>query len=111
MVSISVVSSMDTRSTQSKVSLRGNPSSTLQTRSRMTPDMFCRLAGATMGLTTLRCSSWRGGSIEMNDERRNFIGRSVIEMPPSLTSEEKISGCVSTAMMSLNLVTDQKEPY
>ena len=73
--------------------------------------MLFRLAGATIGLTTLRCSSCRGGSIEMKLERRYCIGRSVMVMPPSLASEEYISGCVSTCMMSLNLVTDENELY
>ena len=49
--------------------------------------------------------------MEMKLERRYAVGRSVMEMPPSLASEEKISGWVSTCMMSLNLVTDQKSPY
>ncbi len=87
-VSINVVSSIETSFTQSKVSLRGRLSSTRQTRWRMISDMLLRLAGATIGLTTLRCSSCRGGSMEIKLARRNSIGRSVIEMPPSSAAEE-----------------------
>jgi hypothetical protein len=54
----------------------------------MMPDMFARLAGATIGLTTFRCSSCRGGSMEMKLARRNSIGRSVMVMPPNRASDE-----------------------
>ena len=42
-----VVSSIETVSTQSKVSLRGSPSSTSSVRSRIVVSMFLRLLGAT----------------------------------------------------------------
>ena len=65
--SISVVSSIDTLSTQLKVSLRGRPSRIWQVRSRISA--FHRAPGwaaRRSALTALRCSSCFGGSIAMN---------------------------------------------
>ena len=64
--SIIVVSSIDTVSTQSKVSPSGRESSTRRVRSRMIGSSLTRLRGATAGRTVLRCSVCRGGSWEMN---------------------------------------------
>ena len=64
--SICVVSSMDTLSTQLKVSPIGRLSRILPARSRMIPSRFFRLGGATTGETVARCWSCRGGSIAMN---------------------------------------------
>src|SRR5690606_18358556 len=50
---------------QSKGSPTGSDSTTSITRERMRPSNFARYCGPTMGLTALRCSSWRGGSISM----------------------------------------------
>ena len=86
--SISVVSSIETFSTQLKFWLRGRLSSTLAVRSRISDPMPARLPGATMGLTALRCSSCSGGSAAMNDLPRLAIGRSINEIPPSMTSDE-----------------------
>jgi hypothetical protein len=86
--SIIVVSSTDTLCTQSIVSLRGSASSTAPVRSRITSVMRCRFIGATTGDTTLRCSSWYGGSDEMKLRRRNSAGRSVMVMPPCFASDE-----------------------
>ena len=86
--SISVVSSIDTRSTQSKVSPRGRSSSTRQVRSRISRSMFARFAGATIGLTARRWTSCFGGSIAMNIWSRSVSGRSTMTMPPRLQSDE-----------------------
>ena len=83
-----MVSSIDTCCTQSKVSLRGSSSRMFPARSRIVADSLFRFIGATIGETTLRCSSCFGGSIEMKLARRYSIGRSVIEMPPSIASDE-----------------------
>ena len=64
--SIWVVSSIDTRSTQSNVSPVGSESRILQTRWRMMPCMSARFLGATTGCTTLRCWSCFGRSMAMN---------------------------------------------
>ena len=64
--SIWVVSSIETRSTQSKVSPIGSSSRTFAARSRMIGSISARLAGETIGLTTLRCASCLGGSMAMN---------------------------------------------
>ena len=58
--SIWVVSSMETRSTQSNVSPMGRASRIFAARSRMIGSICIRLAGDTMGLTALRCTSCLG---------------------------------------------------
>ena len=86
--SISAVSSVETRSTQSKVSLRGRPSSTAAVRSRIRPSMLARLVGATIGATVLRCAVWRGGSMRMKLGSSWPLGWSAIWMPPISEAEE-----------------------
>ena len=54
--SIMAVSSVDTRSTQSKTSPRGNPSSTAAVRWRIRISILARLEGAWIGATVLRCA-------------------------------------------------------
>ncbi len=98
--SISVVSSIDTLSTQLKVSLRGRLSSTWQVRSRISGSIVARLGGATIGVTALRCSSCTGGSIAMNILSFSPSGGSVSVMPPSDQSDENTAWLVSTDMMS-----------
>ena len=104
---MSVVSSIDTFSTQSKLVPRGRLSSTRQVRSRMRCWKFARFAGATMGLTALRCTSCLGGSIAMNIGRTWPRGLLTSVM---LGSEENTAWLVSTAMMSSWRVTDQGGP-
>lgn len=87
--SIWVVSSTDTRSTQSNVTPRGRSSRIRLTRSRMVAERLARFMGATIGATILRCSSCFGGSIEMKLGRRKSIGRSRSTMPPIMASDEK----------------------
>ena len=99
--SIMVVSSTETRSTQSKVSPRGRSSSTLIVRSRIRPSMLARFCGATIGLTTLRWPSWRGGSMRMKLGRSMPLGCSSIWMPPRPASDEYVCQSLSTFMMSL----------
>jgi len=86
--SIMAVSSVETRSTQSKVSLRGRPSSTAWVRRRMIPSMLARLVGATIGATVRRWAVWRGGSMRMKLGRSWPSGWLAIWMPPRLESEE-----------------------
>ena len=57
-------------------------------RSLIVAESLFRFIGATIGETTFRCSSCFGGSMEMKLARRYSIGRSVIEMPPSIASDE-----------------------
>jgi hypothetical protein len=99
--SISVVSSIDTLSTQSKGSLRGRLSSTRCRCARgSAAPLFARLAGATMVLTALRWSSCLGGSIAMNIGSRSPSGALNSVMPPCVQSDENSAGWVSTNMMS-----------
>ena len=63
--SIMLVRSVETRSAQSKVSLRGNASSTSAVRLRISGSKLARLDGATIGATVRRCAVWPGGSIRM----------------------------------------------
>jgi len=98
--SMRVVSSIETRSTQSKVSPRGRPSSTSAVRLRIRASKCARLAGATMGCTALRCSSCCGGSMAMNIGSCSSGGGSKSVMPPCRQSDEKMAGLVSTCMMS-----------
>jgi hypothetical protein len=108
--SIEVVSSMDTRSTQLNVSSRGRPSRMAPTRARIVSCKRARLPGATIGCTTLRCSSCFGGSIAMNIGSSSSTGRSRKVMPPKVEAEENAAWFVSTRMMSLYFVTDQNGP-
>ena len=86
--SICVVSSTETRSTQSNTSPRGNSSNIRHARSRIVVDIFARLGGATIGDTIFRCSSCRGGSIAMKLSLRNSNGTSFNAMPPIAASDE-----------------------
>jgi hypothetical protein len=86
--SISAVSSVDTRSTQSKVWLRGRASRTAPVRRRIRPSMLARLDGATIGATVLRCAVWRGGSMRMKLGSSWPLGWSAIWMPPISEAEE-----------------------
>ncbi len=86
--SICVVSSIETRSTQSNTSPRGRSSRMRIARSRIVVDIFARFGGATIGETILRCSSCRGGSIAMKLSFRNANGTSFSVMPPNVASEE-----------------------
>ena len=63
--SIMLVRSIETRSTQSKVSLRGSASSTSDVRLRISGSKLARLDGATIGATVRRCAVCPGGSIRM----------------------------------------------
>ena len=108
-----VVSSFETRSTQSNGSPIGSESRISPARSRISGARLASAEGASAGLTVLRCTSCLGGSIEMKfeAERRpslyccaSFDGRA---MP---LAEEKTWWLESTAMMSLYLVIDQKAP-
>ena len=63
--SICVVSSIETRSTKLKVSLRGRSSSTLAERSRISSASSSRCVGVNIGDTVLRCAECRGWSIAM----------------------------------------------
>ena len=98
---------METRSTQSKVSPTGSSSRIFAARERIVPSSRSRFSGATIGLTTLRCLSCLGGSMAMNIGSRKSGRWLRSVMPPSVASEEKTWWLVSTAMMSLYLVTDQ----
>ena len=102
--SVIAVSSLETRSTQSNSSPIGSPSRMIPARSRITGAIRSRLAGATTGLTVLRCTSCLGGSIEMKLWRCGrlaisaFASRLCSVMP---SSDENTWWLVSTAMMSL----------
>ena len=72
----------------------------LAARLRMVDSSIARLPGATIGLTVLRCSSWRGGSIAMKLGKTSEGGRWASAMPPRPDSDEKLAWLVSTAMMS-----------
>ena len=72
--SIIVVSSTETRSTQSNVSPRGSPSSTRAVRSRMVPSRWFRFSVATIGATTRRCWVCLGGSMRMKLGRLMSFG-------------------------------------
>ena len=105
--SIWVVSSMDTLSTQSKGSPMGRLSRVFWMRLRISGSIMCRFCGETIGLTVLRCMSCLGWSMAMNMGRvKSSSGSNRV----IAGSEEKTPWLVSTAMMSLYLVTDQKGP-
>jgi hypothetical protein len=105
--SIEEVSSIDTRSTQLNTSPRGSPSRISLIRARTTCCSRARLAGATTGCTTLRCSSCFGGSMAMNIGSRRSSGRSISVIAPS---DESTPWASSACMMSLYLVSDQYGP-
>ncbi len=113
MASIRAVSSIDTVSTQSKVSPSGNESSTAAVRSRMIGSTFLRLLGADTDRTVLRCSVCSGGSIAMNGVTsccacsNSSLGRFPSEMP---CAEENVCQSPSTARTSSYLVIDQNRP-
>ena len=67
--SIMLVRSVETRSAQSKVSLRGSASSTSEVRLRISGSKLARWDGATIGATVRRCAVWPGGSIRMKFAR------------------------------------------
>ena len=98
------VSSFDTRSTQSNASPIGRASRISPARSRMIGPICCRLDGATTGLTARRCSSWRGGSMEMKLGRTGRLAVSATNSRLGRTmpsADENTWWLVSTAMMSL----------
>ena len=105
-----MVSSIETLSTQSKVSLRGRLSRQEAERWRMLIASWSRWVGVNIGATVLRCALWCGSSMAMNIGRRSSIGWSRMVMPPSLESEENTWWLVSISMMSLYLVIDQNGP-
>ena len=83
--SIWVVSSIETRSTQSNSSPIGRSSSMAAARCRMSPSRDFRLEGATTPCTTRRCSSCLGGSIEIKEGTVNSSKESTI---PIVGSDE-----------------------
>ena len=91
MASICVVSSMDTQSTQSKVSPTGRASSTAAARARIAASIPATFAGENMGLTTPRWPPCFGGSMAMNIGSGKSLSWSRIVMPPRLQSEENAS--------------------
>ena len=113
------VSSFDTRSTQSNSLPMGRESRIRPARSRTMGAMRCKLAGATVGLTALRCTPCSGSSMVMKPAPPPVRGRA--SSPSTFCcsaratrlgrvmpwAEEKISWLVSTAMMSFHRVTDQ----
>src|SRR6185437_9108440 len=100
---VMVVSSTETLSTQSNSSPIGSESRIFPARSRMMGARYSRLPGETIGLTTLRCASCLGGSIAMNiGSLKSSLGSTMVMDG----SDEKSAWLVSTAMMSLYLVTD-----
>ena len=107
------VSSFDTCSTQSNSSPIGKRSRICPARSRITGAMTCRFEGATTGLTVLRCSSCRGGSMEMKLGRVPRLAVSALDsrlwrvMP---SAEENAWWLESTAMMSSQRLIDQNGP-
>ncbi len=86
--SIMLVRSVETRSTQSKVSLRGSASSTSDVRLRISDSKLAMLEGATIGATVLRCAVWPGGSMRMKFGRSCPLGWSATWIPPSSEAEE-----------------------
>jgi len=93
-----VVSSMGTRSTQSKVSPTDRPSRISTTRSRISGSRWIRLRGEATGCTTFRWASCFGPSMVMNPASS---GKSGSGSPTTmLRAEEKISGFFSTWTMS-----------
>ncbi len=99
-----VVSSIETLSTQSKVSPIGSESRISPARSRISGSMLCRLAGETAGLTALRWASCLGGSMAMNIGVWNSSSGSSMVIEPS---DENSWWLESTATMSWYLVIDQ----
>ena len=95
---------METLSTQSNSSPIGSSSRILAARSRMIGSISIRLCGDTIGLTVLRCTSCLGGSMAMNIGMVKSAGWSPMVIEPW---DENAWWLVSTAMMSLYLVTDQ----
>ena len=95
---------METLSTQSKGVPIGRLSRVFWMRLRIRGSSSARLCGETIGLTVLRWTSCLGWSIAMNIGRVKSSSGSKMVMAGS---DENTSWLVSTAMMSLNLVTDQ----
>ena len=104
-----MVSSIETLSTQSKVSFAGRLSRQLAERLRILIAISSRCTGVNIGATVLRCGACRGSSIVMNNSNRVSTGLRML-MPPIAAAEENTPWLVSTAMMSLYLVTDQYGP-
>src|SRR5580704_4676364 len=106
--SIWMVSSTETRSTQSNGSPIGSSSRIFPARSRISTAMLARFSDDTIGAITLRWLSCLGGSMAMNiGIWKSSSCWSKIEMD---FSDEKTWWLVSTVMMSLYLVTDQYGP-
>src|SRR5215470_1372360 len=108
--SICVVSSIETRSTQSNTSPRGKLSKHSAERLRMLIASSSRCVGVNIGATVLRWAAWRGGSMAMKLSRRKSGSMSRMVMPPRDEAEENTEWLVSISMMSLYLVTDQYGP-
>ena len=70
-----VVSSTDTRSTQSNDSSKGRLSKMAPARSRISPSSTARFLGATTLATVARCTSCFGGSMAMNIPKPSNCGR------------------------------------
>ena len=113
-----VVSSFETRSTQSNGSPIGSESRIAPARSRICGAIWASRAGATAGLTVLRWTSCSGGSMAM--KLGAFCaaiwawasGGSTLDLGgrPMPLAEEKTSWLVSISTMSLYLVIDQNGP-
>ena len=65
---IMLVSSIETRSTQSKISLRGSASSTSEVRWRISDSRLMRFEGATIGATVRRCALMWGVDALLTEE-------------------------------------------
>ena len=106
--SMPVVTSIDTRSTQSKVSPTGSSSRISMMRLRISGSRKVMLRGAATGCVTLRCASCLTPSMVMNPASS---GKSGSGSPSTmLRADEKISGCFSTVRTSSYFVTDQYGP-
>ena len=111
--SIPVVSSIDTRSTQSNVPPSGSSSRTSPVRRRISTDMRFISAGVKTGATVRRCSVCLGRSMAMNIGSMGSGtsgSRSATVMPPYSKEEEKTSGSDSTYWIALVVTTFQCGP-
>src|ERR1700722_16656682 len=102
--SVMAVSSIETLSTQSKVSPIGRESRIRPARSRISGSMLWMLAGETAGLTALRWAAGLGGAMAMNIGVWKSSSGSWIVIDPS---DENSWWLESIATMSLYLTIDQ----
>ncbi len=108
--SIRVVSSIDTVSTQSKVSPSGSASSTAMVRSRMSGSMLRRLLGVDTDRTVLRCRVCSDGSMAMKVRTKSCMVRALeLGGAPSVMprAEENVAQSPLMARTSSYLVIDQ----